>query len=375
MKERSLYIHIPFCRKKCRYCDFYSIEYQKEISFDYIDILCGQISKLKGSFSSIYIGGGTPSILDLTLWKTLLMSLSDLVKKSQEFTVEVNPESLNRDKILLFRDRGVNRLSLGIQSFDNIKLKKLGRVHSQEEAVTKLILAKDNGFENISIDLIFGVWGQNFDIWEKELETAVNLPIKHISIYCLSYESGTPIFKQLKEKKIIPLDENLIIKMHNYNNKYLSKKGFMQYEVSNYAKKGYESMHNMNYWKNNEYLGLGPGAVSFIDGIRQRNVGDVRDYLSRVIKGEKVVVFREKLSPLKRAKESAALKIRTKEGIIFHWFKVQTGFDFMDIESKLIDELIQNGLIRYKIHRNTKIGIYLTSKGFLFSDTVSSSFL
>ncbi len=375
MKEKSLYIHIPFCRKKCRYCDFYSIEYQKDIVADYIDILCSQISNLKDTFSSIYIGGGTPSILDIKLWEKILISLYYLAKKSIEFTVEANPESLNREKILLFRDGGVNRLSLGIQSFDNLKLKKLGRIHSKEEAVKKLILAKDNGFANISIDLIFGVWGQNFDIWEKELESAVNLPVKHISIYCLTYEAGTPIFNQLKEKRIIPLDENVVIKMYKHNRKYLAKKKFLQYEVSSFAKKGYECRHNMNYWKNNMYLGLGPGAVSFTDGIRQRNIADVRDYLSRLRKGDELVVFKEKLSPLDSAKETAALKIRTKEGIMFDWFKTQTGFSFMEIESSSIDELVRKGLIGYKRGKNKQIGVCLTLKGFLFSDTVSSSFL
>lgn len=353
---QSLYIHIPFCKKKCLYCDFYSVAHESAIVKTYVSALASQINQINSSFSTIYIGGGTPTILDENLLEKLLSSLNNKIKKDTEFTVEANPESLTPQKIDLFLRYKVNRLSIGVQSLDDEKLKKLGRLHDVKTALTAIRNAKNSGFKNISIDLIFGLWDEKLDDWKEELKKAVSLPIKHLSCYALSYEKKTPLYKKIKNKEIVPLGDILAAKMFKYAIDYLPPKGFLHYEVSNFSKRDYECRHNLNYWQNNEYIGIGSGAVSYVNGERTKNIG--------------TKIFREKLSAEKKAKETAALKIRTKEGIDFAWFKEKTGFDVKELVGDSLGYLLKNNLIRIN---NKKVR--LTKKGFLFCDTVSSSFL
>ncbi|MEM7816426.1 MAG: radical SAM family heme chaperone HemW [Candidatus Aenigmatarchaeota archaeon] len=371
----SLYIHIPFCIKKCSYCDFYSVVYQKNLVKDYIDTLCLQIKKLKYSFSTVYIGGGTPSILDYKLLKKLLKNLKKISYKVEEFTIEANPESLDKTKLNLFRDYGINRLSIGVQSFFDNKLKKLNRVHTAEDAIKAIELAYRCGFNNINIDLIFGVEDESLKNWKKELRKAVGLPIKHISTYAISYEKNTALFKKIKKKIYRPLEEEIVSDMYRFILNYLPLKGFIQYEVSNFAKKGYFCKHNLNYWNNGTYLGIGASAFSFDGRLRFQNIKDVKKYIKKIKNRESPIIFSEKLPSLRRALETASLKIRTKDGIDFRWFKKNTGFDFLNIKKDIIKNLIREGLIEYKKRKNKIVGIALTKKGFLFADTVSCNFL
>ncbi len=355
---KSLYIHIPFCRKRCPYCDFYSIVYQKDLASSYIDILCRQIEDLSRDaacrVSTIYIGGGTPTVLEIDLWDKLLKALGKISKKTKEFSLEANPESLDEPRLKLFAGRGINRLSIGVQSLLDEKLKRLGRIHSAQEARDKILLAQKCGFSNLSADFIFGVEEETLASWKKELKMIVELPLKHISAYGLTYEK-------------VASDETSA-KIYRYNLDYLPKKGFLQYEVSNFAKKGYPCQHNLNYWENKPCLALGPSAVSYLNGIRSKNVSDLEKYIKKPF----LVETKEKLSLLKRAKETAALKIRTNQGVEFNWFKKQTGFNFLEIIGREIGDLGKLGLVRYQ----KKLSIIsLTKKGFLFSDTVSRAFL
>ncbi len=372
---KSLYIHIPFCRKKCPYCDFYSLVYDQSLAASYVGALCGQIKALDSEFSSIYIGGGTPSILSITSLKKLLGSLRSISGNLSEFTIEVNPESIDQDKLKLFIEGGVNRISIGVQSFFDSKLKKLGRVHDSEKAKQAIKLAKGAGFKDLGIDLIFGAEGETLADWLSELNQAVSSGINHISTYCLTYEKNTPLFLQIKRKFITPLDDALLAKMYMGAVNYLSKQGFEHYEISNFAQPGFQSQHNMNYWQGNPYLGLGPTAVSFIKGRRERNVSDVWEYIERLDKGQNPVVFSESLSRRRQAKELAAIKVRTKQGIDFEWFKRRTGYDFPNFENKALDQLLGSGLLKYRWRNKQITGVYLTKKGFCFADTVSSSFL
>jgi oxygen-independent coproporphyrinogen-3 oxidase len=371
----SLYLHIPFCRKKCIYCDFYSIEYRSDIASSYIDILCKQINKLDSDFSTIYIGGGTPTVLEISLWKKLFRSLARFYRSRVEFTIEANPESLCRDKIKLFLDEGVNRISIGVQSLYEDKLQKLTRIHSAQEGEEKVLLAKREGFKNINIDLIFGVWDEELSSWRKELRKVVSMPITHISAYSLTVEEKTPLFKKLKEGNLPPLNEEVIAQMYEFNLDYLPWKGFLQYEVSNFSKRGYQCQHNLNYWHNNSYVGLGPSAVSYLEGVRKKNVSDCGEYIKRAKRNEVPFDYQEKLKPLQKAKETAAVKIRCKEGIDFQEFKSKTGYDFLRVARNDIKDFIKQGILRYKKKRGKIKGLCLTKKGFLFSDTVSSAFL
>ena len=308
--SKSLYIHIPFCRRKCIYCDFYSINYKKDIASRYIDVLSKEITALDSSFSTIYIGGGTPTIIDLELLKRLLISLRKVSKNVKEFTVEANPESIDKGKIKLLLREGVNRISIGVQSCFAGKLKKLTRLHSYPEARDKILMAKEEGFKNIGIDLIFGVWGQDLQSWKEELKIAVNLPIEHISTYSLTYEKKTPLFRKIRSEKIRPLEDEVVGKMYEFAMDYLPKAGFFQYEVSNFSRPGYACQHNLNYWENNSYQGLGPSAASYHQGIRMKNICDIKEYIKRREIGMSTFKERENLPPFKKAKEFAKDKYR-----------------------------------------------------------------
>lgn len=373
--QPSLYIHIPFCRQKCIYCDFYSAVYRETVASSYVDALVGQMENLAYDFPTIYIGGGTPTVLDIGILERLLGSLAKYSKKVSEFTVEANPESLSYDKLKMLADLGVNRISIGVQSFREEKLKALGRVHTVKKAGDAVCAAAKNGFKNISIDLIFGTWLESPEGWKDEIGDIGKLPVTHVSCYGLTYERGTPLFQALKNKSVIPLEDEAVAAMYEHSIDILAVRGFKQYEVSNFAKDGFQCRHNLKYWDNDPYLGLGASAVSYVEGARMKNVADVVEYIRRSRDGRPLIESSETLSPVKRAKETAAIKIRTKDGIDFGWFREKTGFDLLELEKKALPRLIEDGLIKYKKEGNIPTGIRLKRKGFLFCDTVSSALL
>jgi len=362
----GLYIHIPFCRRKCLYCNFYSIPYDYGPASRFIPSILKQIEKLDMEFSSVYIGGGTPSILDTDLLDRFLNGLKGIIKQGVESTVEVNPDSLDYDRLRLFLDNGINRISIGVQSFDDRKLKLLGRLHEARQSEKAIELSKSAGFKNISIDMIFGVNSESLKSWQTDIEKAAGFDISHISCYSLSYEKGTPIYNM----KDTCLDEEILAEMYRHAMAYLPAKGFEHYEVSNFARPGFECAHNLNYWDNNFYYGIGPSAVSYINGIRSENISDVNEYIKRHENGMDLTISREKLASMEKARETASLKIRTRDGIGYSWFKNKTDLDFKEIEKGALAELIEGGLIECN---NKKAR--LTEKGFLFSDTVSAGFL
>ena len=367
----GLYIHIPFCKRKCPYCDFYSISYQSSLAKDYIDILSEEVKKINIKIDTVYIGGGTPSVLPIGFLERLLMSLKSILKVSRENTIEVNPESINKDKLILLRRYNVNRISIGMQSLYDSKLKFLGRIHSAKEAKTALFNAKEYGFSNISIDLIYGIPGERLSSWKEELKEAAGLPIQHISCYSLIPEPHTKFYKLRNA-----IDEETVAKMYLFNMWFLPRAGFSQYEVSNFSMTGFECAHNIKYWQGLEYIGIGPSAVSFVNRKRIKNIPDVGNYINKYLARKDTAARIDKLSRPKYAKELAALKIRTKRGINFRWFQTRTGFDFFDIEEKEdIYEFKKRGLLRIHKERDIDTGIYLSHRGFLFCDEVSSCFV
>lgn len=376
--REGLYVHIPFCRQKCLYCDFYSVQYSENLADSYLSVILKELQALNQDFSSIYIGGGTPSILSQVLLDKLLSGLKIFLKPDMEFTIEANPESLDSEKLKLFLDKGVNRISIGVQSFDDKKLNSLGRIHDAKGAMEAIWLSKKSGFKNINIDMIFGAVGEDLKAWQAELEKASGFDVQHISSYSLSYEKSTPLFKMRENRSIMPIEDEAMAEMYRYAMSYLPGMGFNHYEVSNFSKPGFECRHNLNYWDNDSYIGLGPSAVSYIKGVRSENVRDAEEYIDRYEKGVSGITYSENLSGVRMAKETAAVKIRTKQGVDYEWFKIKTGFDFDDIlEKGALEELFKDGLLEYKIDKaiRERRGIMLTEKGFLFSDTVSSAFL
>lgn len=313
--------------------------------------------------------------MDIKLLKKILLSLKKFSGKSIEFTIEANPESLTSDRMSLFLDEGVNRISIGVQSFNDAKLKRLGRLHDALLAVKTIVEARKRGFENISIDLIFGTWDETMPEWKEDLKKAAGLPITHISCYNLTYEPGSRIKECVKAGSIAPLSEEASADMYNFAISYLADKGFAQYEISNFSKPGFRCKHNYTYWNNDSYTGLGPSAVSYIKGVRREFIPDISEYIRKVMSGLEPAGPSEKLPPEESAKETAAVRIRTMEGIDFGWFRKKTGFELPLLESEALPKLIADGLVEYIGPGPDAQGVRLTPKGILFCDTVSSAFL
>lgn len=369
---KSLYIHIPFCRRRCIYCDFYSLSYKESAANSLINTLCRQIAALEPVYETIYVGGGTPTALSFPLLKKLFIQLLKVSRKALEFTVEANPESLSKDKIRLFADYRVNRLSVGCQSFNFKKLQFLERAHTRAQAVAAVENVKKYGFENISLDLIFGLPIESDKTWKEDLKQAVNLPVKHLSFYMLTYEEKTRLYEALRSGKFTALSDEKVAFMYQEAIAYLFSHGFKQYEISNFSQKGFRCQHNFRYWLNEPYLGLGPSAVSFWQRRRQKNISSVAKYIEAVKSKARIWDYHQELSELESARETAALKIRTTEGINLKWFKEKTGFALKDLLGESFKALLREKLIRYERKREI---IALTQKGTLFADTVSSEFL
>jgi len=371
----SLYIHIPFCSRKCGYCDFYSVAYDETLASSYVDTLIQQMEEIEEDVSTVFIGGGTPTALSVLLLKKFLRGTRKFAGRSVEFSVEANPESLTVEKLDLFLDEGVNRLSIGVQSFSDAKLKRLGRIHNAKKAVDSVMLAKKKGFGNLNIDLIFGAPEETVGQCLEEFKRAAELPVTHISCYCLTYEKGTPLFEARKKGKVVASDEEYPARMYSSAIDFFPRHGFSHYEVSNFAKEGFACRHNLNYWENGEYFGLGASAVSYIGGVRKKNIADVKEYIGKAASGKSTSVSSERLTGERKARETAAVKIRMAEGIDFSWFKRKTGYDLLKIEDDALKKFSGAGLIKYRVSEDEKAGIFLTKKGFLFCDTVSSGLL
>jgi oxygen-independent coproporphyrinogen-3 oxidase len=320
MKTDFLYIHIPFCIRKCIYCDFFSVLYDESVAKRYIDALCQELY-LKKDFSttlkSIYIGGGTPSLLPSDCFRQLFNCLRNNFNSSSsaEITVEANPGTINESKINTMLSLEVNRLSIGIQSFNNDELKTLGRIHSSEDASRSIEIIKKEGINNFSVDLMYGIPGQTMDSWHNSISTAVGLSPTHISAYELTPEENTALYKLIQSHKIDMPDEELILEMYNHAIDYFASCGYEHYEISNFALPGFKCMHNLNYWDRGEYIGVGTGAHSFINGIRSNNTEDITRYIEDLNNGIIPEIESAKPTSAEALKEFIFLGLRKTEGI------------------------------------------------------------
>ena len=383
-----LYIHIPFCIQKCIYCDFFSVSYDESVAKTYIDALCQELY-LKKDFSatlkSIYIGGGTPSLLPDECFKQLFICLKDNFSFSSdiEITVEANPGTINESKINTVLSLGVNRLSIGIQSFNDNELKVLGRIHNSENATRSIDLIRKAGVNNFSIDLMYGIPGQTMDSWHNSISTAVGLSPTHISAYELTLEENTPLYKLIQSHKIQMPDEELILEMYNHAIDYFASCGYEHYEISNFALPGFKCMHNLNYWDRGEYIGVGTGAHSFINGIRSKNTEDIPRYIEDLNNGIIPEIESAKPTSAEALKEFIFLGLRKTEGIninelppfipplpggdihtsIPHLTRGDIGeyYSLLDASKELIDEGY------FEINRGY---LALTRKGIVISNTI-----
>jgi len=373
-RPHALYIHIPFCVKKCIYCDFNSMRIQSELVDDYLGAIeCELRSVYNGfSFTTIYIGGGTPTVLLESQLERLLDIVSKYIEKSilVEYTIEANPGTLNDGKILILKSSDINRISIGIQTFHDTYLRLLGRIHTADKAKDMFLCLRENGFKNINIDLIYGYPEQTLPEWRSDLQESMSLGADHISAYCLSYEEGTPLFGLLESEILSRLSQEEELMMYEYAEDFLGHNGFLQYEISNFAKKDKKCLHNIVYWRNMEYVGIGAGSFSYLNGERYSNIRDVKDYISTIASGRCAVNFSEKLSQQKRASEILIMALRMNCGISRKEFTDRSGFDFMELFGKKIDELVKAGLI--SLDDKT---IRLTKKGFSVADSVMMEFV
>lgn len=316
----GIYIHIPFCRQACRYCDFYFT-----VSHQFQDRFCASLLKeieiraahQEGEeMQSLYFGGGTPSMLSVANLKSIIEKLKQYYRFSgdAEITIECNPDDLDKVKLSLLRELGFNRISLGIQSFHEEDLKLMRRSHNAGQAVDAVEDAASVGFDNITIDLIYGIPGQSLEGWKDNILKALDLPVKHISAYHLSFEEGTVFDHWRKKGRISPLPENESIMMFRLLRQELGEAGFEHYEISNFAKEGWWSRHNRLYWSGNAYLGFGPSAHSYKGSSRYWNVSSLKKYMNALEKGD-IIEEEEVLSEKERYHDYLITSLRTKEGV------------------------------------------------------------
>lgn len=303
----GLYVHIPFCVKKCAYCDFYSLSGRTELFDNYIEAVLQEAAQYQGrAFQTLYLGGGTPSLLGASNLGKLLDGLCQTLKLSglTEATIEVNPESASTGLFKTARDKGINRVSIGVQSLADKELKSAGRIHNTRQAIEAVTKAKKAGFKSVSADLIIGLPGQNWETLRYSLKTLLTLGIEHLSLYCLSLEPNTPL--ALNPPANLPSDDEQA-ELFEQAGQSLNEHGFVHYEISNFTLPGYECQHNLNYWRGGEYVGLGPAAASHLDGKRFKNQANLEDYLDNPTG---IVEEIEELPRPEKAAEEAMLRLR-----------------------------------------------------------------
>jgi oxygen-independent coproporphyrinogen III oxidase len=379
----SLYFHVPFCRNKCGYCDFYSIPLAGVESVSrYLEALVREINSADdsvpraamnpGQIRTIYIGGGTPSSLDDDALESLLRAASAAAGGAapDEFTMEANPGSLDQAKARHVRRMGVNRLSLGIQSLNDDTLAVLGRRCDAQAARETVAAARRAGFDNLSLDLIFGAPGQTMADWLADVEAVLALGCEHLSVYGLSIEPQTPLGRRLAAGEITPVDDELYLDMMLAARRRLMAEGFEHYEISNYARPGRRSRHNMTYWRNLPYRGYGPAAASYIGGVRWKNVSDVDEYWRSLRAGRSVVAERERLGHEAAGRETAMLSLRLLEGLDLVEFGERTGLDGERLFGVAIERQCAAGMLECAGSR-----IRLTEAGLAVADSVLADFV
>ena len=351
-KDLGLYIHVPFCRSKCPYCDFYSIKYSASTADDYKNAVLRNISAYDEVFDTVYFGGGTPILLYNEI-ADILKQINSKISANAEITIEANPESTTKEALEILYESGVNRVSFGVQSLNDDELLALGRLHNSQTAINSIIDACEIGFKNISADLMLGIPYQNRQSLYHSINELAKLPITHISAYMLKIEEGTGFYKNPPK---LP-DEDFTSDLYILTCDELEKNGFFQYEISNFAKRSFESKHNLKYWDSEEYIGIGPSSHSFYGGRRFAVLRNLREFIEMPLQN----IYITEENP-KTFDEWAMLKLRLSKGILFDEIG-QFGVNK--------DELINKAkIIPKQLINIDETGIYLTKEGFLLSNNI-----
>ena len=398
----SLYVHVPFCAQKCEYCAFYSEASSGDLINRYVAALVRELEIVAAELRprTIFFGGGTPSLLNLRQWETILRAVEKFhLLGAEEFTIESNPATVSADKCKLLRDFGVNRISMGVQSLDEKLLDRLGRIHSREQVFKSFDILRRAGFDNVNLDLMFAIPTQTMAIWRDTLNEALAMQSEHLSSYEVIYEDDTPLFDQLKAGEF-SVDENLACEMYEeLLARAATNGGFHQYEIANFAKNknpltrpaatlspsdgervaagrvrgtipSYACQHNVNYWRGGAFHGLGPSATGYVRGVRTKNWANTQLYCDQLEKGQRAIESREELSPLRRAGEIAAFGLRMNIGWPFADFQRVTGYDLRNEWSSELQQLEERGwAVRHAE------GFQLTHQGLRFADAAAEMLL
>jgi oxygen-independent coproporphyrinogen-3 oxidase len=376
----NLYVHVPFCAQKCVYCAFYSEASSGELVNRYTAALVRELELVAGDLQpkTIFFGGGTPSLLNLRQWETILRAMEKLnLLGAEEFTVECNPATVSADKAKLFRDFGINRISMGVQSLDEKLLDRLGRIHSREMVFKSFDTLRRAGFENINLDLMFAIPTQTMEIWRATLCEAMAMQSEHLSSYEVIYEDDTPLYEQLKAGEF-SVNEDLACEMYEELTVRATNGGFHQYEIANFARGELSDekiparvcKHNVNYWRGGSFYGLGPSATGYVRGVRTKNWSNTQLYCDQLEKGKRAIESSEELPPLRRAGEIAAFGLRMNAGWPFAEFKRTTDFDLRSEWKNEMEQLTGRG---WALRNDEKF--QLTHQGLRFADSAAEMFL
>jgi oxygen-independent coproporphyrinogen III oxidase len=396
----SLYVHVPFCAKKCSYCAFYSEASNGELVNRYVTALVAELEMVSGDLrpNTIFFGGGTPSLLSLKQWEIILKAMERLrLLGAEEWTVECNPATVSLDKARLLRSYGVNRISMGVQSLDETLLERLGRVHSRSMVFKSFDILRQAGFNNLNVDLMFAIPGQSLQTWRETLSEATALGSEHLSSYEVIYEEDTALYSQLKAGEF-DINEDLACEMYEELVHHAGAAGLVQYEVANFARgpvtaglsaaqdiatsvanrkrfadqqiPALACRHNVNYWRGGSFYGLGPSATTYVKGVRGKNYSNTELYCNRIETGQRALESTEQLSDLARAGETAAFGLRMNAGWPFEEFRNVTGYDLRQSWTEEMSELAEQGMGALNVDR-----FQLTPRGLRFADSAAQLFL
>ncbi|MDL2124820.1 MAG: radical SAM family heme chaperone HemW [Deltaproteobacteria bacterium] len=375
-KLAGIYIHIPFCIKKCPYCDFYSITDQS-LKQPFIEALIREmqmVSRPSLVCDTLYFGGGTPSVFKAKNIERIIENVYRLFNflHDTEITIEVNPGTVKHEHLTEYKSVGINRINIGVQSFNDEFLNFLGRIHSSNDADLTIRGARKAGFDNIGIDLIYGIPGQTKKMWLSDLQSAIEFEPEHLSCYMLTYEKGTPLDRERRQGKFKPVAGSLLAELFETTMEYLTAHGYVQYEISNFAKSASKiSRHNFKYWSFSPYLGFGPSAHSFIEPRRYWNCRSVKKYIENIKEGRVPIEEKEILSKEQRMMEMVYLGLRKTDGIDIDAIDENLGINFRQIFAEKIKQLEEDGYIHQIMPENRCV---LSRKGMLFLDSIAPMF-
>lgn len=378
--ELGIYVHIPFCAGKCFYCDFISFANKQEMIKDYIDALkkeiqyagAGLVSAQNYKVTTIYIGGGTPSFIDSKYVVEIVSKIKENYKvdPNAEITIEINPGTVNKEKLEDYIKCGINRVSLGLQSTDNKLLKQIGRIHTYEQFLLTYELVRSVGFKNVNIDLMLALPNQTIEILEDSLNKVISLSPEHLSVYSLILEEGTKLYDLVESGEAKLVDEDTERKMYWQVKNILEKNEYSHYEISNFAKKGYESKHNLNCWEQKEYLGIGAAAHSYYNKKRYSNTDDLEEYIKNMNEEKNIKITHEIQTDVNEQKEYMLLGLRKIEGVSISKFKEKFIQNPIYIFRKELNKLVEEELVEIDID-----SIKLTNKGLDFANLVWEEFV